>query len=283
MRFHLSSFRKSFYRCFLGIGLFSALHAAACRRDERNLRIAITTTVERIGVMQTLVDAFSRETGIPVQVLVMTSGQALSSLAAGDIQAAVVHAPGMETAFKARHADVQHFRLAASAYAILGPASDPAGVARAASPEDAFARIARANVLFLSRGDASGTYEFEESTWKKTGIRPKPAFYLESGRGMDETLIMAAEKNAYTLAPLPSFLLFAASERYTSCCHHYVMLFCQPESMENPYTFMYFPSRCPFPPCRRQRLADFLKGAAARKILREFRIQNAPVFRVEAP
>ena len=201
-------FMRHLFRSIRFLLLLSAWTAIAgftgvsCSRDKSVMRIAITTSMERMGIADILAETFTRETGIHVQFLVLPSGQALESLVRGDVDAAFAHAPEMEKKFRNAHPQMKPALHMLSGFVIAGPISDPAGVRGAASPADAFARIARFGAPFVSRGDASGTAEFERKTWQAAGVRPSSGNLLEIGRGASETLMLAAEKNAYTLAPL---------------------------------------------------------------------------------
>jgi tungstate transport system substrate-binding protein len=88
----------------------------------------------------------------------------------------------------------------------VGPAADPAKIAQAKSGADAYQKIAAAKAKFFSRGDNSGTHKKELSIWKKAGVEPKGAWYLEVGRGMAKTQRIANEKRAYTLTDRGTWL-----------------------------------------------------------------------------
>ena len=60
--------------------------------------------------------------------------------------------------------------------------------------------------MFLSRGDHSGTHERELLIWKLAGLKPKGEWYLKSGSGAYNTLLMAEEEGAYTLVDLATYL-----------------------------------------------------------------------------
>ena len=64
---------------------------------------------------------------------------------------------------------------------------------------------------FVSRGDRSGTHAAELALWKAAGIDitgAKGPWYLESGRGMGETLKLASAMNAYVLTDRGTWLSF---------------------------------------------------------------------------
>jgi tungstate transport system substrate-binding protein len=90
---------------------------------------------------------------------------------------------------------------------VIGPADDPARI-RGLPAVDALRRIASAEARFVSRGDKSGTHLLEQTLWKEAGIEPKGAWYLESGQGMGQTLLVANERKAYTLTDRGTYLAF---------------------------------------------------------------------------
>jgi len=71
---------------------------------------------------------------------------------------------------------------------------------------DAFAKIAVAQSIFVSRADDSGTNKKELAIWKTAGVTPEGVWYLESGQGMGDTLRIASEKFGYTLTDRATYL-----------------------------------------------------------------------------
>ncbi|MCK9277123.1 MAG: substrate-binding domain-containing protein, partial [Methanoculleus sp.] len=71
-----------------------------------------------------------------------------------------------------------------------------------------------AGVVFVSRGDNSGTHTQEKTLWKEAGynytrdIQDAGAWYVEAGKGMGDTLILTNEKKAYTLSDEGTYLSF---------------------------------------------------------------------------
>jgi tungstate transport system substrate-binding protein len=95
---------------------------------------------------------------------------------------------------------------------VVGPADDPAGLAGAASGVDVMQKIAANGAPFLSRGDNSGTNQFELQIWKSAGIDPKgQPWYTEIGQGMGPTLTIANDKQAYTITDRGTYLARKAS------------------------------------------------------------------------
>lgn len=94
-------------------------------------------------------------------------------------------------------------------FVIVGPEADPAEVAGAADAAEALTRIAESNAPFASRGDDSGTHAKELALWEEAGVEPAGDWYFETGQGMGETLTIAGQKSAYTLADRGTFLATA--------------------------------------------------------------------------
>ncbi|WP_332881967.1 substrate-binding domain-containing protein [Methanosarcina horonobensis] len=106
---------------------------------------------------------------------------------------------------------------------IVGPENDPAEI-RGLNATEAFEKIMEEGqsnpdqVKFASRGDDSGTHAREKQIWEMTGVSYDEVsgsgeWYIESGRGMGETLLLASELNAYTLTDSGTFLAYTNEGR----------------------------------------------------------------------
>ena len=100
----------------------------------------------------------------------------------------------------------------------MGPENDPARI-KGLNATEAFKKIMEEGqknpeqVKFASRGDDSGTNAREKKIWNMTGVpyeqvNNSGTWYIESGRGMGETLMLANERNAYTLTDSGTFLAY---------------------------------------------------------------------------
>ncbi|WP_114313100.1 substrate-binding domain-containing protein [Thermus caldifontis] len=170
------------------------------------LRLATTTSVYDSGLLDRLLPAFGRTTGVRVEVLAVGTGQALLLAERGDVDAVLVHAPSLEGEALGRGILARPLCLAQNRYLLVGPKGDPARVQEAGDIREALRRIARVQAPFVSRGDRSGTHLKERELWQKAGLTPKGSWYLESGAGMGQTLVLAAEKGAYTLSDWATYL-----------------------------------------------------------------------------
>ncbi len=184
--------------------LTAALAAAiaivsGCGGSGNTLRIATTTSVDNSGLLEALVPVFEREAGVDVHVIATGSGQAINLGRRGDVALILTHEPRGERALFDEGL-VRHYRkVMFNRFVIAGPASDPAGIAGAASARDAMTRIARHGALFISRGDESGTHVRERQLWSEAGVTPEARALVETGQGMAPTLRVASQRAGYVL------------------------------------------------------------------------------------
>ena len=165
----------------------------------RDMLLATTTSVYDTGLLDSILPWFERVSGYHVRVVAVGSGQALAMGRRGDADVVLVHSPAAEEAFVAAGYGIRRRIVASNYFTIAGPASDPAHVREAPSAAGAPRRIAASDQKFVSRGDSSGTNARELALWRATGGRPGWPGYIETGQGMAATLLVANERQAYTL------------------------------------------------------------------------------------
>ena len=192
---------------WLTITLSMALGAHAADR----LKLSSTTSTDNTGLLAYLLPKFTEKTGLRVDVIAVGTGKSLTLAENGDVDVTLVHAPARERAFVEAGFGVNHRMVMANYFVIIGPQADPAGVAEAETAEQAFERIAQTQAPFISRGDASGTHTKEQAIWKTIlgGVPSGKSWYLESGKGMGETLTIADEKHGYTLSDSGTYLKYS--------------------------------------------------------------------------
>ncbi len=172
------------------------------------LRLATTTSTDDTGLLDAILPDFEAQTGARVDVIAVGTGQALKLGSNGDVDVVLVHARSREDQFVAAGDGVDRRDVMYNDFVVVGPASDPAGVAGASNAAAAFSQIAARQAPFVSRGDDSGTHTREQSVWASAGVTPTTdaGWYLSIGQGMGETLLFAAEKQAYTLSDRGTWL-----------------------------------------------------------------------------
>lgn len=173
--------------------------------NSRDVILATTTSVYDTGLLDSILPRFERHSGYHVRVVAVGSGQALAMGRRGDADVVFVHSPAAEQAFMAAGYGVRRRVVASNYFTLAGPAADPADVREAPSAADALRRIAAAGQAFVSRGDSSGTNARELALWRAAGGRPTWPRYIETGQGMAGTLLVANERQAYTLCDRATF------------------------------------------------------------------------------
>lgn len=183
------------------------------------LRISTTTSLEDTGLLKELEAAYEKKyPGVDVQVVSGGTGIAIQYGERGDVDLMLVHDKTRETKFVDDGFGTNRTQFAYNYFWIVGPADDPAGI-KGLNATEAFKKIAEmgqnnSNVKFVSRGDASGTNSRELKIWNSSGIdinstKNSSSWYIESGKGMGDTLILANEKNAYTITDSGTYLSFS--------------------------------------------------------------------------
>ncbi len=186
-----------------------ALPAAAAAED--TVLVQSTTSTANSGLYDHILPRFAAASGITVRVVAVGTGQAIRNARNCDGDVLLVHAREAEEQFVADGFGTARNDLMYNDFVIVGPAVDPAGVTGMGEAEDAFARIAEAEAIFVSRGDDSGTHRKERALWDKSGADPDAAsgtWYREAGSGMGATLNAAIGMDAYTLADRATWTSF---------------------------------------------------------------------------
>lgn len=180
---------------------------AAAPPKQKNIILSTTTSTQDSGLLDVLLPVFEKKTGYFVKTIAVGSGQAMAMGQKGEADVLLVHSPAAEKKFIADGYGINRRLIMHNDYVIVGPPSDPAGIKGLKSAFQAFRKIAATNALFMSRGDNSGTHSKERAIWKAGGIPPEgQKWYQQTGLGMGQTLSVAAEKKAYTLADRGTYL-----------------------------------------------------------------------------
>ncbi len=199
----------------------------------QTLKLATTTSLYDTGLWDYLETIFEERYNVDLQITAQGTGNALALGKTGDVDVVAVHDPAQEAAFIAGNYSLNatingnstaRVTWAYNYFIIVGPESDPAGIGGGnLTPEQAFQQIQQEGALnstavkFVSRGDNSGTHGKEKAIWKAAGYNytadiegngTADGWYLETGKGMGDTLTVANEKMAYTLTDKGTFLAY---------------------------------------------------------------------------
>lgn len=161
------------------------------------------------GIVGVLEDAYFAKTGVLVRHAGAGTGAALEMTKRGGFDLVMVHARALEDRFVADGFGVDRRDVMYNDFVILGPASDPAGIAKEKQAVSALKKIAESQAVFVTRGDNSGTHVKEMELWKKAGIAPKGQWYVTFEKGASgnaPTTRYANERPAYVLMDRATYL-----------------------------------------------------------------------------
>jgi tungstate transport system substrate-binding protein len=170
------------------------------------VKLATTTSTDNSGLLGYLLPEFTKDTGYTVDVIAVGTGAALALGVKGDVDVVLVHARAKEDEFVAAGFGTDRRDVMHNDFVVLGPGSDPAGIAGAKTSAEAFRLIAESESDFVSRGDNSGTHFKELEIWQAADLRPEGTWYKEAGQGMGAVITMADDMQGYTLADRGTFI-----------------------------------------------------------------------------
>lgn len=209
-----------FRRTFLGLAV-AAMAAVSLSgpvaAQDKFIVVQSTTSTQNSGLFDYLLPIFTKKTGIEVRVVAVGTGQAIKNAANGDGDVLFVHAKPAEEAFVKAGDGVERFDVMYNDFVIVGPPSDPAGIAGSSDVMAAFTKIAKAKAPFASRGDDSGTNKAELRLWGEAGIDVSAAsggWYRETGSGMGATLNTGTGMGAYIMTDRATWISFGNKGDY---------------------------------------------------------------------
>lgn len=204
--------RRSLLVAALGIACLLVARAwAPAVAQEKSIVVASTTSTQDSGLFGHILPLFKAKTGVEVRVIAQGTGQALDTARRGDADVVFVHAKPQEEAFVAEGFGVRRFDVMYNDFVLIGPKTDPAGVAGGKDIAAALAAISAKQAPFVSRGDRSGTHQAELKLWSAAGVdlaKDKGPWYREIGQGMGAALNTATAMNAYVLADRGTWISF---------------------------------------------------------------------------
>jgi len=177
-----------------------------------------TTSTKNSGLYDYLLPLIEADTGVKANVVAVGTGQAIKNAERCDADVLLVHARSAEERFVAEGYGVSRSDLMYNDFILVGPASDPAGVAEIKSVADSLKTIALKRARFVSRGDDSGTHKAELRLWELTGVDPVESsgtWYRETGSGMGATLNIAVGMGAYAMTDRATWTKFGNKSDFT--------------------------------------------------------------------
>jgi len=253
-----------------------ALSVSLPARGDDFIVVASTTSTENSGLFGHLLPTFEEQAGFDVRVIAVGTGAALQYGRRCDADVVLVHAPAAEEQFVAAGYGVERHPLMHNDFVIVGPGSDPAGIAGLDTAAKALTRLSEIEAPFVSRGDDSGTHKKELSLWESSETNLADAtgrWYREAGAGMGPTLNIARGMDAYTLTDRGTWLSFGNRGDMA------ILLEGDPE-LFNPYGVIRVDAeRCPNVKTEMaQQFIDWLLSDAGQQQIADFRLEGQPLF-----
>ena len=233
------------------------------------LILASTTSTQDSGLFDELIPAFEKATGYIVKLICVGSGAAIKLGQNGEADVLLVHSPAAEDKFVADGYGINKKAVMHNSFIIVGPESDPAKIKGMALAADAFKAIMASESVFLSRADNSGTHVKELSIWQRALLEPGGAWYIQTGQGMGETLLITLEEQGYTLTDNATWYAIKSTPGFDL-----VELVRGDKLLFNPYGVIAVnPAKHPELKINYKGATAFIKfvtGAAGQKIIKEF-------------
>jgi tungstate transport system substrate-binding protein len=276
--------------------LFLLHPSASGAGKDKVLKMSTTTSTRASGLLDVLLPAFEKDTGIRVKVVAKGTGAALRDGMDGNVDVIFVHARAREEKFVREGYGSKRYPVMHNDFVLLGPESDPAGIRGMEDAAAALNKIAATGSLFISRGDDSGTHTKEQTLWKaskvplttQTGLEAQkgkhtlqPAdsssWYMSIGQGMGKTLTFAEEKQAYTLSDRGTFIKYRFGREVPLALE----VLCEGDPvLANPYGMIPLNPK-KFPHVRydlARQFAQWITSGRGQQVIADYRLLNQQLF-----
>ena len=199
----------------ISISIAGTTYYLTVNYGKRRLIISTTTSLYDTGLLELLEDKFEEKYPVDVSFISAGTGKAIQLAKRGDADLILVHAPEREQTFLDEGYGLFRKIIAYNFFVIVGPSDDPAEI-ESLNITEALANIVDAGrkgqIVWISRGDESGTHIKEMNLWSTAGFEwdqlRNEEWFMESGTGMGKTLLIANERNAYTLSDIGTYLKY---------------------------------------------------------------------------
>ena len=194
--------------------------------DNNYITIASTTSTHDTGLLEYINKEFENKYNTKVRALSLGTGQAIKVAMDGNVEILLVHHKKSELEFMNNGYGILRHDLMYNDFVLIGPKKDEK---KCSSIEDKMIEIKKSKLLFISRGDESGTHKKEKELWELSNIKIpfKENWYLSVGQGMGSTLLIANQKKAYTLSDRSTWIAFNKKENLQIVCENLPPLFNQ--------------------------------------------------------
>jgi tungstate transport system substrate-binding protein len=196
-------------RRLAGLLIVVTLVGSACTSSSgERVVVAAGTTVVDSGLVEYLVDAYVDDGGIgDIDVIALSSQQSLAYASAGNADITITHDEDLLSGFLSETPEAVSSPAFASRFVYVAA---PGLTFALPTVESILETVDAQGITFVSRDDGSGTYLREVAMWEAVGIEPTDdPWYIRTGTGMGDTLLVADQRKGVTLAEIGAFLASA--------------------------------------------------------------------------
>ncbi len=240
------------------------------------LRLGTTSSIENSGLSKILLEQFTKDTGIEVHHIVFGSGKIIKLAQNGDIDSLITHAKKLEQTLIRSGNGIKRREFMTNNFIILGLEEDPAGVQNATDIKQVMKAIYNTQSLFVSRGDESGTNQRERELWQSIGLNTQDFtsdWYIKTGQGMGNSLMIAQQKKAYILSDLATWRAYKNKINMR-------VLYRDDKALRNVYAIMLVnPQKHKLPNAKQAAIFyEWLLSERGRNVIRSFLLNGERVF-----
>lgn len=171
----------------------------------RQLILATTTSAYNTGLLDFLKPVFEEKYKHTLSIIAVGTGMALEYGKRGDADVLLVHSPQDEEQFMKENHGILRVSFMYNDFIIVGP--EEIELPAFKNVEEFFKYIYDNKLMFVSRGDESGTHKREKQIWQLSNLVPEnEKWYIKTGQSMAKTLLIADEKRGFTLTDRSTFL-----------------------------------------------------------------------------
>lgn len=260
------------------IALFIFCLTVNVQAGNGSLMMATTTSTDNTGLLNELIPAFIKETGIELKWVSVGTGKALRLGQNCDVDVLLVHAPPAEKKYIADGYGKDRREVMYNDFVIIGPKNDPAEI-KGKKISEALSIIKAKQASFMSRGDNSGTNKKEKLLWKSAGITQpdKEKWYVQTSRGMMATINAAQEINGYTMTDRGTYIAYQHQNKWKAPL---TVLVEGDTILLNQYSVITLnPKNCPSAKYDLAlKFSEWMASPSGQKLIKDFKLEGQTLF-----
>ncbi len=244
-----------------------------CFAKQVHLNLAVPVSISNTELLNILLPAFEKESGIKVLIVNDDSHNLLYSQTLKNVDLLITQDPEGEKSFLDKNWGVNYKAIIRSEFVIVGPADDPVKIKKCQSVKEAFLKIYKLKPNFVSLADFSDAHAKEQSIWKILNLQPQGEWYKEAGKGTEKAIALADSLKAYILLDRPSWLCLKKTSSLQP-------LFARDPQLFIPYHIMALNPEV-FPKTKIEeanKFIDFLNLPATQKLIWNYKIDRQNLF-----